>query len=114
MKLPNVISVLLAVCLVAFAGCKKSGQAAAPNNEYNGVKIDWPKLETEFVTSDQDVQHTASLAVRYIRYLQFPEAVGHLEKLSANPKLTDAQKKLVSDVLEQAKQALAKAPPPGQ
>ena len=105
---------LLAVCLVAFASCKKSDQSVAPNTEYYGVKVDWPKLDTEFASSDQELQNAASLAVRHIRYSQFPDALGDLERLSANPKLTDAQKKVVSDLLEQTKQAVAKAPPPGQ
>ena len=114
MKAPNIAFALLAVCLVAFASCKKSDQSVAPNTEYYGVKVDWPKLDTEFASSDQELQNAASLAVRHIRYSQFPDALGDLERLSANPKLTDAQKKVVSDLLEQTKQAVAKAPPPGQ
>ena len=114
MKAPIGLSALLAVCLVAFTGCKKSSQSAAPNTQYNGVKVDWPKLDTEFASGDQDLQAAASLAVRHIRYSQFPEALGDLEKLSASPKLTEAQKKVVVDLAEQTKQAIAKAPPPGQ
>ena len=114
MRILHGVPALLAVCLVAFASCKKSGQAVAPNTEYNGVKVDWPKLETEFANSDQELQRAASLGVRYIRYSQFPQALAELEKLSGNSKLTEAQKKVVNDLLEQTKQALAKAPPPGQ
>lgn len=111
MKAPNGVSALLVVCLVAVAGCKKSDQGVAPNTQYNGVKVDWPKLETEFASGDQELRAAASLAVRHIRYSQFPEAVGDLERLAANPKLSEAQKKLVADLAEQTKQALAKAPP---
>jgi hypothetical protein len=114
MKTPNGVSALLAVCLVAFASCKKSDQPVAPTTEYYGVKVDWPKLETEFATSDQALQASASLAIRYIRYSEFPQAVAELERLSSNPKLTEAQKKVVNDLLEQTKQVIAKAPPPGQ
>jgi hypothetical protein len=114
MKAPNGVSALLAVCLLAFAGCKKAEQSVAPNTEFNGVKVDWPKLETEFGNGDQELQKAAYLAVRHIRYSQFPEAVGDLERLSGDPKLTEPQKKVVNDLLEQTKQALAKAPPPGQ
>jgi len=102
------------VCLVAFAGCKKSDQAVAPNTQFNGIKVEWSKLETEFANSDPELQKTASAAVRSIRYSLFPQALVALESLAANPKLTEAQKKLVADVSEQAKQALAKAPAPGQ
>jgi len=114
MKAPKSVCSLLAVCLVAFASCKKQEQSAAPNTEFNGVKVDWPKLETEFGNGDQELQKAASLAVRQIRYSQFPDAVGVLERLSGDPKLTEPQKKIVSDLLEQTKQALAKAPAPGQ
>jgi hypothetical protein len=114
MRGSKVAFALLASCLVAFASCKKSEQAVAPDNEFNGVKVDWPKLETGFANNDQELQKAADLAVRHIRYAQFPEALGDLERLSANPKLTEAQKKVVTDLAEQTKQALAKAPPPGQ
>ena len=114
MKVSKGVAALLAVCLVAFAGCKKSDQAVAPNTQFNGVKVEWPKLETEFANSDPELQKTASAAVRSIRYSLFPQALGALETLAANPKLTEAQKKLVADVSEQAKQALAKAPAAGQ
>jgi hypothetical protein len=115
MKAHNVaILSLLSVCLVAFASCKKSDQPVAPNTEFSGVRVDWPKLDTEFAGSDQELQKAASLAVRHIRYAQFPEAVADLERLSDDPKLTEAQKKLVSDLLEQTKQAMAKAPAPGK
>jgi hypothetical protein len=112
--MPKGVSALLVICLVSFASCKKSDQAVAPDTEYNGVKVEWPRLQAEFANSDPDLQKTASGAVRSIRYSLFPEALGALESLAANPKLTEAQKKLVADVTEQAKQALAKARPPGQ
>jgi hypothetical protein len=114
MKVPNFALSLLVVCLAAFAGCKKADQPGAPNTEFNSVKVDWPKLETEFANSDPELQKAASIAVRHIRYALFPEAVGALERLSADPKLTEAQKKLVGNLLEQTKQAAAKAPAPGQ
>jgi hypothetical protein len=114
MKVPNGVSVLLAVCLLAFAGCKKSGQGVAPNTEYSGVKVDWTKLDTEFAASDQELQAKAGMAKRHIRYSQFADALGDLEGLSADPKLTEPQKKVVADLVEQTKQVIAKAPPPGQ
>jgi hypothetical protein len=114
MKVSAGILTVLAVGLMAFTACKKSNQPAAPSTEYYGVKVDWTKLDTEFANSDQDVQAGASLAKRYIRYSQFPQALAELEILSANPKLSEAQKKAVADLLEQTKQVSAKAPPPGQ
>jgi hypothetical protein len=114
MRVPKGVLVLLAVCLAACASCKKSEQSVASITEFNGVKVDWPKLDTEFANSDPELQNATSMAKRHIRYSQFAEALGDLEGLSANPKLTEAQKKVVSDLIEQTKQAIAKAPPPGQ
>ncbi|MCX6913268.1 MAG: hypothetical protein WCK27_02325 [Verrucomicrobiota bacterium] len=104
----------LAICLLASAGCKKSGEAAPPKTDYHGVSVDWPKLDTEFANSDPEVQAITYLAKRHIRYERFPEALVELEKLSSNSKLTEAQQKVVSALTEQTKQAIAKAPPPGQ
>lgn len=114
MKALTIVSVLLAVCLVAGGGCKKSGKLAPPVTDFNGVRVDWTKLNTEFLNSDPQVQLAASTAQRDIRYSQWPQAQRALEGLSANPKLTEAQKKVVADLLEQTKQAAAQAPPPSQ
>lgn len=109
-----VVSVPLAVCLVASASCKRSSKFAPPVTDFNGVKVDWTKLDTEFVNGDQEVYAAASLAKRYIRYSQWPDSLRALEDLSANSKLTEAQKKVVADLFEQTKQAAAMAPPPPQ
>jgi hypothetical protein len=114
MKGPNIILALLAVCLVAFAGCKKSDQSATQGKESDGVQVDWPKFDKEFAGSDQELQTSAALVKRSIRYTEFPQALAELERLSSNPKLTEAQRKIVSDLLERTKQVIAKAPPPGQ
>ncbi len=109
-----VLSLLAAGCLVAVAGCKKS-EVVAPVTEYNGVKVDWPKLDSEFANASPELQANAALAKRYIRYSLFPRAMIELDKLANSPGLTESQKKAVTDVMEQTKEALAKAPaPPGQ
>jgi hypothetical protein len=110
MKTTHSILALLAVGLVAVAGCKKSEQAEAPPQEYSGVKVDWMKLSTTFVNTTPDVQANVSMINRYFRYRQFPQALVELDKLSKNPSLTEPQKKLVGDLIEQTKQVLAKAP----
>ena len=115
MKSPHIISALLAVCLVAFASCSKSGKTVEPNTEYYGVKVDWPKLDAEFVNSDPELLASADMAKRYIRYSRFPQALTELDKLSRNPKLTESQKQAVNALIEQTRKVLAQAPaPPGQ
>lgn len=106
------IAVLLALSLLGFVGCKKSAKTTMVNTEFNGVQIDWPKLSTEFNDSEPDLSSAADLAVRYIRYSEFPQAMEQLNKLSQNPKLTEAQKKVVDTIIEQTKQVITKAPRP--
>ena len=101
-----------AICLLACAGCKRSGSGVPPKTDFDGVKVDWPKLDSDFANSDPEVQNVAYMAKRHIRYYRFLNALVELDKLSTNPKLTDAQKKVVNELIEQTKQALAKAPPP--
>ena len=115
MKSPHMLYALLALCLVPVAGCKKSGQTVAPNTEYYGVKVDWPKLDAEFVNCDPELQAGVDMARRHIRYSRFQQALVELDKLSRNPKLTESQKKAVSGLIEQTRHVLAQAPaPPGQ
>lgn len=45
-----------------------------------------------------------------IRYGQYDQALAELQKLGAVPTLTEPQKKLVNDLVEQVKQLAAKAP----
>jgi hypothetical protein len=104
--------VALAICLFAFVGCKRSGSGAPPKTDFDGVKVDWPKLDTEFASSDPEVQNGAYMAKKHIRYNRFIDALLELDKLSTDPRLTEAQKKVVADLIEQTKEAIAKAPQP--
>ena len=62
---------------------------------------------------DHGTCHTAALINRSLRYAQFPQAVAELGKLANNPNLSEPQKKVVNDLVEQTKQVIAnsKAPP---
>src|SRR5689334_8865804 len=109
-----VMSLLAAACLAGVVGCKKA-EVVAPVTEYNGIKIDWPKLDSEFANASPELQGNAQLAKRYIRYSLFPRAMIELDKLANTPGLNESQKKAVTDLMEQTKEALAKAPlAPGQ
>ena len=111
MRLPHGVCALLALCLLACPSCKKSNQAVAPTTEYSGVKVDWPKLDTAFATGDSELQADARLAKRHIRYSQFMEALMDLDKLSRNAVLSDSQKKIVNELIEQTRQVIAKGAP---
>src|SRR5438067_450519 len=102
----------LALAWFAFAGCKKSEQSSGPAQEYYGVKLNWSQLNTAFTNASPEVQNDAYLAVRAFRYSQFPQAMVQLEKVASSPSLTDAQKALINELIEQTKQVIVKAPPP--
>lgn len=106
------ILALLAVCLGAVAGCSRAGGPAGPPHEYYGVKVDLPKLEAGFTNASPDIQSRVALVKRAFRYSVFLQALVELDQLSSKPDLTEAQKKLVGDLIEQTKQVIAKAPPP--
>lgn len=105
---------ILAVCLLALAGCKKA-EPEGTALQFHGINVDLPKLDAAFANATPDVQESLTLIPRFFRYAQFPQALMELDKLSSNPSLTEPQKKLVMDLIEQTKQVIAKTPPqPGQ
>ncbi len=103
---------LLAGYLVGLAGCKKAEEPVRQVQDFGGVKVEWLKLDTEFADAGPKVQAAVSLVRHAFRYGQLGQAVVELETLAKDPNLTDPQRKLVKDLLEQTKQAMAKAPPP--
>ena len=96
--------------VLAVAGCGKSQQGQSSQGmEINGVKVDLPKLR-DLVNQKPDQRDSINTAVSAIRYGKYDDGLADLEKLAADPSFTDAQKKLIADVIEQVKQVKAKAP----
>jgi hypothetical protein len=102
---------ILAVCFLALAGCKKA-EPEVSGVQFHGINVDLPKLDTAFANATPDVQASLTSIPRFFRYAQFPEALMELDKLANNPSLTESQKKLVADLIEQTKQVIAKTPAP--
>jgi len=102
--------ILIAGALV-LAGCGKSQQQqeGPPPVEMGGVKIDLPKLQQCLPADKKELHDAASKVMMALRYGQYPEALVQLDKVAAAD-LTDAQKKVVNDVIAQVKQLMAKAP----
>lgn len=112
MKLITWVLALTTALLLGTAGCKKAQSQTAAQDRY-GIGVDWPKLDTEFRdNSDPNVQATVDSIKRSILYHQYPQAVAGLEKLSGNPTLSEAQKKLLTDLRDQTQQVIAKAASP--
>jgi len=111
MKLTNVVLGVLAAGALALAGCGKSAADNPPGIVLNGVNVDTPKLQAALATAKPDVLNNLPKVSFGMRYGDYPGALAALQKIADDPSLTDAQKKLANQVLEQLKQAIAKAPP---
>lgn len=102
---------VLVVILLAEAGCRKAEQQPGPTPVYYGVKVDLPKLDTEFTNASQEVLATVASVKQLLRSAQLPKALAELGKLAGNPALTETQKKVVYDLTEQTKQVIANSTP---
>jgi len=105
------LGAVLALGLLAFAGCSKS--APAPTvPEINGVKCDFPKLQRTFDGASGEVQQHVSDAVQGVRYGMYDRSLEALDALSNDASVTADQKKVVTELIESMKQVIAKSPPP--
>ena len=105
------VGILLAG-VFALAGCGKSQQQqqGPPPMEIRGVKIDVPKLQQAFANEKPELRSVAVDAGSDIRYGKTADALAKLQKLAADPSVTEPTKKVINDVIEQVKQLAAKAP----
>lgn len=109
------LGLVLALGFVSLVGCKKSGGdqsggAVAPT-EIQGVKVDIGKLNQAMETATPEQQATARNIQMAFRYGQYEKALMEADKLANDATLNEQQKKVATDVLEQVKQVVAKAPP---
>jgi len=111
MRMTNRFAGILIAGALVLVGCGKSQQQqeGPPPVEMGGVKIDLPKLQQCLPADKQELHDAAGKVMMALRYGQYPEALAQLDKVAAAD-LTDAQKKVVNDVIAQVKQLMAKAP----
>jgi len=105
-----IAGILMAGTLV-LAGCGKPKVAGPQPMQVNGVKVDLPKMQAAFPLDKPEFADCINKTRMCIRYGKYAEALPELDKLAATPGLTDAQKAVVNEVIEQMKQVAAKAPP---
>ena len=112
MKKNLFLAALLGGSLVAFNGCKKAEVSAPPPGSIQmaGVNIDLPKLDSEFQNASPELQSAVTQIKTSFRGGRFVRMITELDKLSSNPSLTEPQKKVVNDVIDQMKQLIAKIP----
>ena len=97
--------------LLGFAGCGKKAPAVPQGLDIQGVKVDLPKLQMEFSSAAPELQTDVNQAASGLRYGQYEKALMSLDHLINNPALSEPQKKVVNEVIEQMKQLIAKAGP---
>jgi len=109
MKTKNWISSILAAALLAEAGCGESQKAPQPTI-IKGVKVDLAKFQQAFNTAPPDLQSSVFKVIMSIRYGQYAEAVAAVDTIVKSAGLTEPQKKVAIEVLEQLKQVASQAP----
>jgi hypothetical protein len=100
---------LLAASLMLVAGCGNSDKTP-PAPQVNGVTVDIPKLTQAFADASPELKSTATQVGFNIRYGKYEDALMALDKLANDPNVTEPQKKVVAEVIEQAKKLANAAP----
>jgi hypothetical protein len=109
MKMTNLLSGLVAATFIVSAGCSK-GDKTPTAPVMNGVSVDIPKLNAAFENSPQQIRTTVNQVGFNIRYGKYEEALMACDKLVNDPGVTDAQKKVVNEVIEEIKKLANAAP----
>jgi len=108
---PYYLFSLLALCFISLSGCGKKDPPPPTAYEVSGVKVDMPKLQAAFAEAPPEISTDVNQTSAALRYGQYERALQSLDRLINNPALTEPQKKVVTDVIEQMKQVIAKAGP---
>jgi hypothetical protein len=106
MKTLNCLAIALVAGLLVVDGCSKAPKLPE-SQQVNGVSVDLPKLQTAFMGSPPDVLNDVTQVAFGIRYGDHMKALAALDKLANNNTITEAQKKVVNDVIEQVKTAIS-------
>lgn len=109
MKTNNWVSIILAVGLAALSGCGKSDKDTAQSIP---ATMDLAKFEQAFPAATADQQAQIAKVMAGVRYRLYPDALAGVQKLAADPGLSEAQKKAVKEMQEGIKQEMAKAAAP--
>jgi hypothetical protein len=106
------VSGMLAVALLAIAGCGKGDTVTAQRLP---AAMDLAKFQQSFPSPTTEQQSQIAKACEGVRYGMYSNSLAALDKLAADPALTEPQKKAVQDLIEGIKQSMANPPsPPGR
>lgn len=95
MKLHVCVLTALTVAALALAGCGGS------------KKVDTSPLEKSFAPAEAALKSSADKAVSAIKNADYSGALAELQKLAQEVKLTDEQKKAISDTIAQIQKVIA-------
>jgi len=113
MKIINLLSGFAAATLLVAAGCSKSDKTP-PAPEIQGVQVDIPKLTQAFQDAPDQLKATMTQASFNVRYGKYEDALMALDKLVNDPTVTENQKKVVNQVIEQVKKLAGSTAAPAQ
>ena len=98
----------VAILLLA-GGCGDSAQSdKLPPMQINGVNVDISQLTTEFSKASPELQSGVNKGVTEVRYKRYLQGMMELDAVLNKPGLTDKQKKLLTQVIGQLKEVVAK------
>ena len=101
----------VAIASFGFCGCSKKAEAPVDSLKVNGVAVDMPKLHSTFSSStNSDIQKLIFDADQGFRYGDYNKALAAVDELSTKPDLTEEEKKVTTDVLEQLKKLTGATP----
>jgi hypothetical protein len=111
MKATSFVCFVFATCLLGAAGCKKAPPPQAPGTiQQSGVTLELPKLDTEFKNASPDVQAAVDRVKAAYSRGQLSQMMAELNALNANPSLTEPQKQLIGNLINEMKQVMNQQP----
>ena len=100
---------LVAACGLIAAGCGK--EKTPPTPQYGEVTVDLPKLLATFADAGPEARQSVAMVQRNMRYGDYTKALMSLDELMNNSAVTEPQKKVVNELVEQVKKVINQAPP---
>jgi hypothetical protein len=79
--------------------------------------VNLSKLQQVFADAAPEVKQSVSTIQHDLRYSDYPKVLASLDELLKNPAVTEPQKKVVNEVIDQVKKVISQAspaPPAGQ
>jgi hypothetical protein len=103
MKLTPFFVGLVAAALIGATGCGKKVADQAPPVR-GGIEV--AKLTAAFKDAPEDLRTPVDQVLLNLRYHQYPDAIAKLDGLTSDARVTDAQKGVITNTIEQIKQKM--------